>query len=226
METSQYIQEFTERLSVYSGKQFDICSDIINYIEAAPTGIQEQLFIIACRHFGENDSAKPKYEVGPSEISPAKQDELKSLYGETVDSLIEVCIKRALRDQLDADSFYSAIWNSIVHNSLFAEQEERIFATYYVLIDKRIPFFTISEGLSMDNTDFRRLISDCKDSIQIIKFILALDFDQKTQEASNLLDVILNQDTYEKKVVLLANILTEVRKDGRELVSDLLKQLK
>lgn len=226
METSQYIQEITNRLFTYSGKEFDICSDIMSYIDEAPADIQEQLFIIVCRHFGESDSTKPKYTVSPSKVSPERQNELEKMYGETVDSLIEVCIKRSLHNQLDADRFYADVWNSIVCNSLFTTQEDRIFAAYYVLIDKRIPFFTISEGLTMKNEEFRRLISDCKDSIQKIKFILALDFEQKTQEASNLLDVILNQDTYEKQAVLFARILAEVRKDGKELVSDLIKRLR
>lgn len=224
MQTTQYFEELNNRLSGYSGDNFDICADIMNFITTAPDELQPDLFAVACQKFGIVKSNKT-YIVESSGISSAQQDKLEDTYGDIVNKLFETCLKRAIQKQVTDVELYKDIWNSIVSNPIFSLPEEKLFAAYYILIDRRIPYFVVSEGLSMENSDFQAIIADCSDDIRKIKFILALDFDQKTQEASNLLDIILNQDTYEKQTVLLARVVSELRREKNRLLEELKKMV-
>ena len=129
----------------------------------------------------------------------------------------------AVSKSISEEDFYSGLWHNIVNNSLFQKEEEKWFATYYILIDSRIPFFEVQKGLEMSNEGFGALIKECKKDIQKIKFIMSYEFDQKTMEASNILDVILAQDTYEKKTILISIVLSELRKQKDKLL-ELLKE--
>ena len=74
--------------------------------------------------------------------------------------------------------------------------------------------------------EFRSLIDECEESIQKTKFILAVDFPQKTMEASNLLDIILAQTDYKKQVVVMSRIVTELRDRNRKLLDSVLDKMK
>lgn len=224
MQNDQYSNELNNRLDSYSGDNFDICADIMRYIVSAPEDIQEDLFVIACQKFGVASSSK-SYDVAPSGISKAQQDKLEDTYGDIVNKLLETCLKRAIQNQSSDIDFYKDVWKSVVSNPIFLKSDEQLFAAYYILIDRRIPYFAITEGLSMENGDFQAILAECSTDIKKIKFILAVDFDQKTQEASNLLDVIMNQDTYEKKAVLLARIVSELRREKNRLLEEMKKMV-
>lgn len=225
METTQYFEELKNRFSTYSGNSFDICADIAKYIDAAPSDIHGDLFALACKSFNIVKSNR-SYAAEPSGISKSKREEMKDIYGEIIDTLLATDIKIALKKGYSENEFYQTVWKNIVCNPLFSDEDQRVFTLYYVLIDKRVPFFTIAEGLEMENEDYRECLKECSEDVLKIKFILAVDFEQKTQEASNLLDVILKKDTYEKQVALLAKTIAELRFGSNRLLTELLEKIK
>lgn len=224
MENNQYFEELKNRLGSYSGDNFDICADLMNYINSAPDEIQADLFVVACQKFGVTDSDK-SYDVASSAITKTRRNELEEIYEDVVNKLFATCLKRAIQNQSEDVAFYKDIWGNIINNPIFAEPEEKLFAAYFILIDRRLPYFTISKGLSMENAEFQSILAECSEEIKKIKFILAIDFDQKTQEASNLLDIILNQSTYEKQVVLLSRVVSEMRREKNRLLEELKKMM-
>ena len=225
MTNTKYTQELTQKFTIYSGRQIDICADIVKYIDAAPPDIQGNLFAVACKSYGIVKSQKT-YVVESSGITDQAQAEMRDMYGDVIDALLETYINSAIKSRHSENEFYENIWRNIVCNSLFLQPNLHTFALYYILIDKRIPFFLIDTGLEMKNDEFRKSLKDCQEDVQKIKFILALDFEQKTQEASNLLDIILKEDSYEKKVVLLAKIISELRtNDDNHFMQELLEKI-
>lgn len=213
-----------ERMMKYSGDAFDICSDIYKYITDAPEEDRVSLFSLACKEYGIVDS-DGTLKVPNSIINHEKQDELKSTYGRVIDALLDSAIKTAVDKRYDDETFYKFIWEKIVCNSLFRTEEERLFAFYYIIIDKKIPYYSISSGLEMDNKRYQSIIEANESNIQKLKFILAVRFDQRTQEASNLLDVLLSQDSYDVQVVLLSKIVSELRSNRNDFISDLLRKI-
>ena len=215
-------QELKTRFSKYSGNSFNISTDVYIFIAVAPFEEQANLFKVACKCFAVDDSDYTLV-VEDSGVTEEKKNELKSDCGETVNALLKNYLNKAVSKSISEEDFYSGLWHNIVNNSLFQKEEEKWFATYYILIDSRIPFFEVQKGLEMSNEGFGALIEECKKDIQKIKFIMSYEFEQKTMEASNILDVILAQDTYEKKTILISIVLSELRKQKDKLL-ELLKE--
>lgn len=224
MKTST-VAEFEQRFYTYTGSAFDICSEIYEQIVAAPQENRVNMFSTACKLYGRVTSDE-SYEVCSSGISKDRQNELKSTYGEIVDTLFESCLKRAVASNLVEEQLYEMVWESVVNNSIFDTDETRKFALYYILIDRRVPYFRIEMGLSVDNKDYQAMIRTLDQDIQKMRFVLAFDFEQKTQEASNLLDIILKQPDYQHQVVLLARLVTELKKDKNSMLMELLKRIR
>ena len=214
-------QELKTRFSKYSGTSFNVSIDVYKFIATAPFEEQANLFKMACNCFSIDDSDHTLV-VEDLGITKEKKNELKSNCGETINALLKNYLSKAVSKNISEEDFYRGLWNNIVNNSLFQKEEEKWFATYYILIDSRIPFFEIQKGLEMSNEKFVALIKECKQDIQKIKFVMSYEFDQRTMEASNLLDIILAQNTYEKKAIILSVILRELRKQKDRLL-ELLK---
>ena len=215
-------QELKTRFSKYSGNSFNISTDVYKFIAVAPCEEQANLFKVACNCFSVDDSDYTLV-VEDSGVTEERKNELKLDCGETVNALLKNYLNKAVSKNISEEDFYSGLWYNIVNNSLFQKEEEKWFATYYILIDSRIPFFEVQKGLEMSNEAFGTLIKECKKDIQKIRFIMSYEFDQKTMEASNILDVILAQDTYEKKTIIISIVLSELRKQKDKLL-ELLKE--
>lgn len=217
--------EFKEKFSTYSGNRFEICYDIYNGLVSSKEEDRIELLSYACNNFGIQNS-DGSFSPCSSGISQSQINDLRDQHGQTVDALLDSLLQKAIKLNMPADAFYESIWNLVVQNPIFASEAERVFALYYILIDEQIPYFPISTGLEMDNLEFRSLIDECKESIQKTKFILAVDFPQKTMEASNLLDIILAQTDYKRQVVVMSRIVTELRDQNRKLLNSVLNKIK
>lgn len=89
-----------------------------------------------------------------------------------------------------------------------------------MLIDDQIPYFQISNSLSMADQKFQDLQSEIYWEKLKIRHLLERSFSQKTERSSQILQVIDGIDTDEKKVVALCYILAMV-----DHVKDLQKEI-
>lgn len=217
--------EFKNKFKTYSGNRFEICYDIYCGIMSNDEKDSVELFTFACNNFGITDSDSSFTPFG-SGVSKNELDELKETYGQTVDTLLDAFIQKAIKDSMPVEAFYENIWNLIVQNPIFPSEKEKAFALYYLLIDARIPYFPINPGLEMNNAEYRNVLDNCSSDIQKAKFILAVDFPQKTMEASNLLNIILSHSDYKEQTVIMSKIVMELRDKNRKLLDNLLDRIK
>lgn len=225
MEQSNIKSEFKQKFGTYSGNRFEICYDIYNGLMSNNKEDRIELLSYACNHFGITDSDGSFSPCG-SGISQSEVSDLKDEYGQTVDTLLDALLQKAIKANMSAELFYENVWNLIIQNPIFSEEKEKAFALYYILIDARIPYYPINPGMEMNNAEFRSLIEECEEAIQTAKFVLAVDFPQKTMEASNLVDIILSQDDYKKQVVVMSRIVLELRDRNKRLLDTLLDKIK
>jgi len=61
----------------------------------------------------------------------------------------------------------------------------------------------------MDDEEYRAVLLQNEEVGHKISFVMSLDFDQKTQRASNLLDIILKAPDRKTQIVLLSKIVKE-----------------
>ena len=225
MEQNNIKSEFKQRFETYSGNRFEICYDIYTGLMSNDESDRIELLSYACKNFGIKDSDGSFSPCG-SGISKSEISDLKDEYGQTVDTLLDTLLQKAIKANMSADVFYESIWNLIIQNPIFSTEKEKAFALYYILIDARIPYYPINPGMEMSNSEFRELIDVCEDDIQKARFVLAVDFPQKTMEASNLVDILLAQDDYKKQVVVMSRIVLELRDRNKKLLDSLLDKIK
>lgn len=225
MEQNDFMLKFQEKFETYSGSRFDICYDIYKDLASCKDENRVELLSYACNNFGIKDS-DGSFTPQSSGISPSTIDDLRDEYGQTVDALLDSLLQKAIKNKMSTATFYENIWNIIIQNPIFSSETEKAFALYYILIDDKIPYFPIESGLEMENSEFKALIDECNESIQKARFVLAVDFPQKTMEASNLVDIILSQAEYKKQVIVMSRIVSDLRDKNRKLLDAILDKVK
>lgn len=212
------------------GEPFDICDYLYQGLVQLDILDQPTAFQYICELFGTVESSE-NFGIVPSKYR-SKEDILRSQYGNLIDSLIELYIKQ----NVEESNFYFSLWNNIVSSGLFIQEEERIFALYYVLIDKRIPYFRLDPAslYSLSNERFQQIRNNNIKAIQKIRFILKANFNQKTERASALLAELgikapqdLNDgdriNLYETQLIQMVEIINN--RNDSEVVRALLGQL-
>lgn len=225
MEQNSTKSEFKQKFATYAGNRFEICYDIYAGLMSNKEEDRIELLSYACMNFGVQDS-DGSFSPSSSGISQDEVDSLKDDYGKTVNTLLDTLLQKAIKANMPSDVFYENVWNLIIQNPIFSTEKEKAFALYYILIDDRIPYYSISPGMEMNNSEYRSLIDECEEALQKARFVLALDFPQKTMEASNLVDIILSQSDYKKQVIVMSRIVTELRDKNQKLLDALLDKIK
>lgn len=150
---------------------------------------------------------------------------LKKQYGRIVDRML---ISIQSNNMAEGD-FYHDLWDRVINGSFFTTDKERVFALYYIWIDKRIPYFQLSDGRKMSNETYSNYIDKISDSIKKMIYILnASSITQKTERASLILKIMQNLGSEDEQIVFLSRIITEIQDDNesrRSLLRDMLKDI-
>jgi hypothetical protein len=155
----------------------------------------------------------------PQLINSNELDDLKQSYGPIVDS----SLKMMAAANPPADEFYDQLYE-LIHNPIFKDEKTQAFALYWLLIDNRIPYFQLEQGLRLSDDDWRRLSEKVQPEKAKLNFILAIDFEQRSEEA----DLILRElDRLQgpERVRLMGFLMWVLRDMDRQLrsASDILK---
>ena len=171
-------------LETADGDTFDKCDILFQMISSIDFDLQCELFQYVCEIFGTIKSYGK--ETIPISTYSAQKDRLEEQYGDIINSLIKTYSQENNEEQV----FYHTLWSLIAESLLFNTDAKKIFALYYILIDKRIPYFKIDDSLlySMSNDRFAELLKQTAHEGQRIRFILKTDFSQKTEKAAVLLN--------------------------------------
>lgn len=148
-------------------------------------------------------------------------DKLKDEYGTLADAIFE----KLLKENLAENHFYSKLWNALTNNPMLDSNESIIFSIYYILIDARIPYYKLSDGVSMPNSRFATISNAIQPDINKARFIMRTNrFAQRTNRASVLLELLDSKDG-EERVVLMAHILTLSTINMPDRLLDLLRKM-
>ncbi|NIB41472.1 hypothetical protein HBA55_17855 [Pseudomaricurvus alkylphenolicus] len=199
-------------LSSGKGTRFDICQAILSIIESETDSNVADLLEYTCINF-ESISSNDTVDLKVASISDKDKEELKASYGKISDEMLASLIDR----NLSSEEFYSELWG-IISNPFFSNELKRAFVLYNMLMDKRIPYFNVSEGVKMNDDEFRDISASIATEKANVRFLLTRKFKQKTQQASNLLDVLSSVDDIKRKTVLLAYIINEAGTNNADVL--------
>ena len=217
-----FVKQLQDFLSSADGSAFNICAGLYEIILKADKEDRPYLFQKAIDLYEDIDSDK---SVPVSALPYETQKKaLQEKYGDIVDSFIAFFTAQ----KYTVEVFYKNMWESIQNDAFFPDDAAKIFACYYVIIDKRVPYFALDQGYEMSNESYRGLRKKHSALLKKIRYILNVELDQKTERASLLLKEIgiampdgeagveiVNE--YEKKLIAMVEILNVLNQQGASL---------
>lgn len=216
MKSDQLQDKIDSILKTFSGEMCDLSFELMKIIEEAPLDDQSSLFARICDTYKIEKTDK-SYKVKDYYQKEEIRD-LEKKYGKQVDDTFKSILKDAVVNSYSVDKFYDKVWKEIICNKEFTTSKEKAFAMYYILIDRRIPYFQLKPKFAINRKDLEKMISDNEKAFSKIQFITMLGPSQKPSLSSNLLDIILEQKSYELQVELLSYIIFEEKNKQKRLL--------
>ena len=230
VELDEILLDMNDFLSSSEGSAFNICAKLYEMIIRGKKEDQPRLFQQAI--FLYEDVIPNKTTTAPVSQYEIQKATLKEQYGNLVNSFIEFFVQQ----KYSCDVFYSHMWNTLQDDMFFPDKAAKVFAFYYVLIDRRVPYFELSQGYLMTNKSFKQLYRKNAEELRKVRYILSTEMKQKTERASLLLkelgiDIpdsaapveVVNE--YEKKVIIMTEIIDNKKPPVARTFSEILAKL-
>lgn len=181
-------------------------------------------FIKGVRRSESDDSMKL-----PVVITKAEEANLMSRYGSYVDQKLEKLIK----DGPNETDFYAMLSEFFFTDEMLQDSKAGTIAIFDCVIDKRLPYHRVNteKAVSMDQEHFIELINKIgDDALESVESAMSYDFEQKTERAGVVLDLIESREDPEERVVMLTRVFQHFEKQmlqmqQRELKRSLLRGL-
>ena len=195
------MQEVKRLIENFSGEIYNLCYTLLESAEN-----ECRVFEYTCITYKKRPDEGTI--VLPEHFTKEQIEELESVFGDVVDGLLNSNIKKCNLGLIPESDFYCALWNAVCAN--FSQIEEKAFAFYYILIDKRIPYQFLGKPITMSNARFREVTEKNRDILNKITYISTSGYTQRTERASLLLNCLEQIDDYESKVVVLAHAISRL----------------
>lgn len=134
--------------------------------------------------------------------------------------IVDEKLHRLVEKNLDADTFYSQLWQMIQSDADWDNEYQKALALFYCILNGFFPYFKISPP-DKDSDELLKQISDeMEDQIKYIRYLSATPLlVQRTQTAKMVLDEILSvpdtlPDRKDRMAILLANSFSEIENNG------------
>jgi hypothetical protein len=204
-------QNISRLLSFGNGTKINLAYTFYEIIKKAPE--EDRIWLV--QFLAESwDYAESSKEVNiDSVISEEEKEQLTNKYGKIVNAMFTALIA----ENKEQNIFYKDLWE-LINNPFFADDKAKAFALYYILIDRKIPYFQTVSGLKMSNEDFKLILQKLRNSRAKIRFIMSKDYDQRTEQADLIMKTI-REHTDSEQAVLMSVIITEFNLKMERLAS-------
>jgi len=143
----------------------------------------------------------------PMTISNEEERKYMLRYGKLVDTHMEELQKQNLPEK----EFYSQLWKFICESPVLPNEKARIIALFDCAIDKRLPYFMLDRenALSMENEEYQEICKQLGETVfSKLEYVLNADFDQKTEQASLVVQMLDNIKDYNQRCVFVSRIIS------------------
>lgn len=156
----------------------------------------------------------------PEQLKKAER-RIVEKYIPSLNELIETCTK----NKVEPIVFYTKAWE-LINSSVFKSKRERALALFRMADHELIPYRGVGMGLTMENGEYQKIVESLeKNILEDTEYILKIDYDQKTQKASLLVDKLLSLHTKEEQVVYLSIIVNEIESNIKEDIKSILDRI-
>ena len=139
----------------------------------------------------------------------------------SLNALIEICTK----NKVEPIVFYTKAWE-LINSSGLKTKRERALALFRMADHELVPYRSVGMGLTMENSEYQKIVESLENSVlEDTEYILKIDYDQKTQRASLLVDRLLSLHSKEEQVVYLSIIMNEIESNVKEDLKSILDRI-
>lgn len=130
------------------------------------------------------------------------------------------------KNDADPTEFYLQLWKNITSNKVCKSKHEKALALFFVVDSKFIPYRAVGTGLSMENEQFKEISENIADRLmKDVDYILQIDYEQKTQRASLLAEIICSFESLEEKSVFISMLFDKIENNIKEKLEDYIKEI-
>lgn len=140
-------------------------------------------------------------------ITISKEEERKYMlrYGKFVDTHVEELQKQNLPEK----EFYSRLWEFICESADLPNEKARIIALFNCAIIRQLPYFMLNRNgaLSMEDEEYQKVCRQLGDTLlSKLEYILHSDFDQMSERASLVVQLLDGIEDYKQRCVFMSRI--------------------
>lgn len=205
-------ENMIDRLVSMAAADYNLCAAAFEVIANAPAGERGSLlrrFLLGFRETPISSSLELPAIVTIQDVAHFAAHHSRA----ADDAMVAL-----MEQELPEEAFYSALWDYIAStDELPEDQTTRICALHNFAIDRRLPYYRLNMGdaMTMDDETFQNVMDRIgTEKLAKMSHILHHGFDQCTQEASLLLDMLLEFPDRETQAVFLVQMLGELRMDA------------
>lgn len=215
-----YQEILIKYLSVCSGTVSDVFFELYGIIDSLEKAEQPLAVRFMCENIFKTDSDS-SHKIKKSYYTMAQYKKAVETANKKFEPILEKIIENCIQDSIDEDSFYERVWEVIQENSMLKTKRERAYALFKLANNPLVPYRNVGTGISMENDKFKETIDKFEDKfISDTRYILKIDYAQKTQRASLIADRILELTTEEERAVYLALVIEEVENKVKEKMKE------
>lgn len=153
----------------------------------------------------------------------AQKAELKisQKFTPTLNSLITDCSQK----QVPVIEFYEKAW-LLIQSSVLKTKRERALALFRLVSHELIPYRSVGIGITMENEEYKSIVASLgNDLLNDMEYILRLDYEQRTQRASLLVDRLLSLNSKQSQAVYMAILLDAIEDKVKDEIKSTLQEI-
>ena len=185
----------------YKQNIWDFCGNYFNlYLKDNPDQ-EDRLknFTLLLEWHGQSDETLEVDELFKKEDCQNTTNRIFEFTKKIIDNLVS--------ENLQENDFYKKLLEKLLDDVLFSTPLEKICGLVVMILSPKIPYFKLGHATKMEDDKFKEISDSIAIEISKAYFALQYGYTQKTELASHLYNIIKEQNSEEKRIVLIANIV-------------------
>ena len=219
-----YKEKIKDLFSKGEGRVIDLFYELYCYVVTLDSSVQAEAIQYIC----ENAKTFEPDESNNIIVRRHYKEEMIEKYWDNINKFKDNIKQLAYdlsKNNASPIEFYTLLWENLISNKICKNKHEKALALFMVVDSKFIPYRSVGIGLFMENEQFNKLSKKIADKImKDVDFILQINYDQKTQRASLLVEKLCACQTLEEKSVFLSMLLDKIESNFKEKLENYINE--
>lgn len=220
----QYVKALSDFLSTCDGLVRDVFFSIYSIIESLDATEQPAAVMFLCENALTLKSDYSK-RIEKGYYTDAQAENADKKINRKFKPILNQLIEKSSKNSVPSFEFYKSVWE-IIQSSIFRTKRERALALFKVVDHDLIPYRSVGTGLSMEQEEYKLIVDELEQTVlDDTEYIMKLDYEQKTQRASLLVDKLLSLHNKEKQTVYMALLINGIESNVKEELKDMIENI-